>query len=247
MAVGLRSALLVAATSVLFFACTTSNSGFVDGMTGVGSVGGDLHVDALPLDQSSDPPIPDGAVPDHPAPDAPAPDLAPEVRPDLAPDLGSDLAPDVRPPTDQVIGAACGAGSECKSGFCVDGFCCDKVCNNGCMACSKTRTTLANGSCGPAKDLEAKPCGKACGVVETRAAVVQKVCAAGTCVFPAMPVAVERCTNDNPCMNVFCDNAAARCVSIPACAADSCCCSSAGGTRACVKRDMCTGARMCAP
>ena len=44
-------------------------------------------------------------------------------------------------------GAACGAGAECASTFCVDGFCCSVECNTACVACSAVSTgTGANGT-----------------------------------------------------------------------------------------------------
>jgi hypothetical protein len=248
MAVGLRSALLVA-TSLAVLACTTSDSGFGDGMTGVGTTGGDLRVDALPSDRPApepDAPAPDTAPADVAPPDD-VPDAAVDVAPDLARDLTPDLALDTKPPTNLANGSACDAAGWCKTGFCVDGVCCDRVCNNGCMGCRKTRTDLVDGTCGTAKDLEGKPCGKACGVVEGSVpAVVQKVCMAGTCGFPATTVAVERCTSTNACLKFFCDDATARCVST-GCAVGSCCCNSPDGMRACVKRETCAGDRSCAP
>jgi hypothetical protein len=221
-------------------------------MTGVGTGRGDLSLDALPADTrrpdaAADAPL-DVAV-DHP-PDVGVdhpPDVAVDHPPDVTPDVAPDLPVDTRPLTDLANGAACGAGPQCKSGFCVDGVCCDKACNNGCMACSKARTGLAaSGTCGAAKDRDGKECGRACGVLEGRTAVVQKVCTAGACGFPTVPVAIERCISDG-CANVFCDDATARCVSNPTCAPGACCCSGATAPRACVKREMCTGERACAP
>jgi hypothetical protein len=248
MALGPRSALLVV-SGFFVLACTTSNNGFVDAMTGVGMSGGDLHVDGLPPDRP--PPTPDVAddAPMQPTPDA-APDApadAPiDLAPDRAPDLTPDVAPDTPPPVNLANGAACGAAPWCKSGFCVDGVCCERACNNGCMACRKTRTDLADGTCGPAKELEGKPCGKGCGFAEGSPAVVQKLCVAGTCGFPANLVALEKCAGDNPCLKFFCDDATARCVST-GCATGTCCCNSPNGTRACVKREMCAGDRSCSP
>ena len=50
-------------------------------------------------------------------------------------------------------GNTCDSGAhECKSGNCpaMDGVCCDKPCNGECVACTKTKTGLANsGTCGP--------------------------------------------------------------------------------------------------
>jgi hypothetical protein len=249
MALRLRSALLLS-SSLLIVACTTIDSGFVaDGMPGVGTTGGDLRLDALAIEAPAPPDAAVDAPPDPPDAAADA-DAAPADRPapppDVAPDRTPDQAPDGPPPVNLANGATCGAATWCKSGFCVDGICCDKACNNGCMACSQTRTGSASGTCGVALDLAGKACGKACGVVEGKPAVVQKVCQAGACGFPAVAVPLERCLAENACMTVFCDDPTARCVAT-GCAAGACCCTSAPGTRACVKREMCTGARMCAP
>ena len=49
------------------------------------------------------------------------------------------------------LGASCGAGSECGSGFCVDGVCCDTACDGGdsdCRACSVAAGGAQNGVCG---------------------------------------------------------------------------------------------------
>ncbi len=256
MALGLRSALL-AATGSLFLACTTSSSGFPDAMTGVGMTGGELNLDALRP--------PDASAPDPASPDAPtdvaydrtpdlgdvAPDRAPDVVVDAAPDVPPDLKPDAvvdtRPPSGLGKGAPCGGPGECTSGFCVDGFCCDKACNGGCTACAKARTNMANGTCAAARDLEGKMCGKGCGVASGRTAVVQKVCMAGTCGYPNVSIPIETCNNDDPCLHVFCDNEAGRCVSVSACAASECCCAAAGGARTCSARTACTGTKACAP
>ena len=40
------------------------------------------------------------------------------------------------------LGAPCGSGDECASGFCADGVCCDQACDSGCAACD-------TGSCIP--------------------------------------------------------------------------------------------------
>jgi hypothetical protein len=245
MAVGLRSALL-AATSISVLACTTSDRGFTDAMSGVGTTGGDLRLDALPTRAE----VADALPADAPALDRP-PDVPGDVPVDIAPDLGRDQMPDLpadtRPPTNLANGSACGAASWCQTGFCVDGVCCDRVCNNGCVACRRTRTSLADGTCGTAIDLEGRPCGSACGVVDSAVpAVVQKVCMAGVCGFPPALVALERCASDNACLTVFCDNATARCVSA-GCAIGSCCCNSPDGTRACVRQDMCVAGRICSP
>jgi hypothetical protein len=217
-------------------------------MSGIGMSPRDVRLDGLPPDHAP----PDAAEPDDgPAADGAPPDLRPDVPvdapPDMARDRPLDIGPDTPPPVNLANGAACAATSWCKSGFCVDGVCCERACANGCMACRKTRTDLADGTCGLAKDLDGKPCGKACGSAEPGVtAVVQKVCAAGVCGFPSTPVVLERCAGDNPCLKFFCDDGTARCVST-GCAAGSCCCNSADGMRACVVRAMCTGARSCSP
>jgi hypothetical protein len=259
MAFGLRSPLL-AAMGFLFLACTTSGSGFPDAMKGVGMTGTDLHVDArLQLDGSApdvdtpDTPPPDD-VPSERTPDASTdatadrgPDTVVDAAPDGPPDGKPDAIVDTRPPSGLGKGAACGGPAECSSGFCVDGFCCDKACNGGCTACAKARTNMANGTCAAARELEGKMCGKGCGVVSGGTAVVQKVCMAGTCGYPNVSLPIETCKNDNPCLKVFCDNEAGRCVSVNACGATECCCSAAAGTRTCTARTACTGTKMCAP
>jgi hypothetical protein len=238
MALRLRPTLSVA-SSLFFFACTTSEQGFGDGMT----TEVDLHVDAMPA--------PEVDVAADRAADAPA-DRAPDASPDgpadahLAPDLPPDLAPDLPPPVDLANGLTCGAGTWCKSGFCVDGVCCDKACTNGCMACAQPRTGMPAGTCAAARDLDGRPCGKACGVADARPAVVGKVCVAGVCVLPPNPVAVERCVSDDPCVSMFCDDLSGRCIAT-GCAAGSCCCAAPAGTRSCMKQEMCTTPRSCAP
>src|SRR6185312_14487720 len=49
--------------------------------------------------------------------------------------------------TPQANGAACIAGSQCTSNFCVDGVCCESACAGLCMACSAAKTGGADGSC----------------------------------------------------------------------------------------------------
>ena len=48
----------------------------------------------------------------------------------------------------KAAGAACGAPTECLSGFCTDGVCCTTACNAGpCDACSTAAGAAANGTC----------------------------------------------------------------------------------------------------
>jgi hypothetical protein len=50
-------------------------------------------------------------------------------------------------------GAACGAATECASGFCADGVCCNAACVRGagtaCQACLSASTGVADGTCAP--------------------------------------------------------------------------------------------------
>jgi hypothetical protein len=213
-------------------------------MNGVGMTGGDLRLDSR--SDVADAPARDSAPADRPPSDVPG-DIPADLAPDSARDLVPDLTVDIRPPTNLSNGSPCDAATWCQTGFCVDGVCCDRACNNGCMACRRTRTALADGTCGSARDLDGQPCGRACGVVDGAVpAVVEKVCMTGACGFPPALVALERCVSDDACLNVFCDNATARCVST-VCTTGSCCCSSADGMRACVRQDMCVGGRTCSP
>lgn len=48
------------------------------------------------------------------------------------------------------LGAACGTGFECKSGFCVDGVCCNTACgysNADCQVCAQAAGASADGTC----------------------------------------------------------------------------------------------------
>jgi len=46
------------------------------------------------------------------------------------------------------MGEACGAGSQCPSGFCSDGRCCDTACSGACDACSVATGAQRDGQCG---------------------------------------------------------------------------------------------------
>jgi hypothetical protein len=170
-------------------------------------------------------------------------DLAPDAPGPV--DVAPDLAPDLPPPTNQPLGAACGSGTECRSGHCADGVCCDKACNDGCNACTLARTGRASGTCSWAKDTDDKPCGKACSSVATLPAVVEKVCSAGACVIPSAPKVLTNCRDSNPCVVAFCDNNEARCVKTTCPQMGTCCCRSQSGTRSCSSRSQCNGTRMC--
>lgn len=61
--------------------------------------------------------------------------------------IAVDAVPDVVSLLAQ--GSACTAGNQCASGACVDGFCCDGRCNGACEACSREKTSAANGTCAP--------------------------------------------------------------------------------------------------
>ena len=76
----------------------------------------------------------------------------------------------------QSNGAACTAGSECGSGFCVDGVCCDTACGGGaggdCQACSVAAGAAVDGTCGPST-------GNACD--DGDACTQTDACQSGTC------------------------------------------------------------------
>lgn len=98
------------------------------------------------------------------------------------------------------LGDACGAGNQCKSGFCVDGLCCDVACEGLCLSCVIKESA---GLCTPLSD------GTKCddGVFCTDG----DVCDAGQCLGgPAMD-----CSDlDNPCQEALCDEEKASCVAV---------------------------------
>jgi hypothetical protein len=164
------------------------------------------------------------------------------------PDVARDAQVDSLPNTNRANGTICTAPAQCRSGFCVNGVCCNVACNNGCQACVRSRTDRADGTCGPAKDLERTPCGSSCVQVSNNVtAVLQKVCLAGECTVPPTPTEVERCTDPNPCVTVFCDDNAGKCVRLTCPTAGACCCRGPGDARSCVARTSCSTPRMCEP
>jgi hypothetical protein len=44
-------------------------------------------------------------------------------------------------------GQACGAASECVTGFCADGVCCEAACTGTCKACTLAKNGQASGLC----------------------------------------------------------------------------------------------------
>jgi hypothetical protein len=246
------------ALSLWSISCTTDDFGFSD--SGDDGVSREINLDASSVfdaGQGEDAPVDAPAVADaEPADrqsvDAVTPDASPDLaaRADLAvdrtPDLAPDVAPDGKPATNQPNGTPCGGTSVCKSGFCVDGVCCDKACNNGCQACSKHRTTEADGTCAAAMDKDLQPCGRACGTDDDgRSAVIEKLCSAGQCIVPLARRIIESCFDArDSCM--FCDNGSGRCIK-NTCAAGSCCCVAPSGSRACAATGTCKGASSCSP
>jgi hypothetical protein len=70
----------------------------------------------------------DSSQPDLPLPDLPIKPDAPPIMPD------APLVPDTT--QGQPIGANCGVGAHCQSGYCADYTCCDKPCVGPCEACN---------------------------------------------------------------------------------------------------------------
>jgi hypothetical protein len=77
----------------------------------------DMTVDApgTPDATTDTAPLPDASMPDTGLPDASTPDVA----------------------SAKATGVACGAGSECATGFCVDGVCCANACSGRCHSCNQ--------------------------------------------------------------------------------------------------------------
>jgi hypothetical protein len=172
---------------------------------------------------------------------------------DAAADRAPDRMPDGPPPRNQPEGAACDAGAECRSTFCVDGFCCNGACNDPCQSCRNTSTGLPNGRCGANTAKQGMRCGTGCqGIAGGVPSVVPRFCdTQGRCIIPPIPSnGFEPCADDDPCTTMNCAEDArtfsARCVKL-GCAADSCCCVM-GTTRMCTRTQMCNGqGRACAP
>lgn len=83
-------------------------------------------------------------------------------------------------------GDACGAGSECSSGFCVDGVCCNVACAGGtsdCQACSAAAGGTSNGTC-TALSAAAAPT-ITCRAANASGCDVAESCVAGNVACPA--------------------------------------------------------------
>ncbi len=59
------------------------------------------------------------------------------------------------------LGARCGSGLQCRSGFCADGVCCRSACLGGadCLACSIAAGGQVDGECGPIRGEAMQVCG----------------------------------------------------------------------------------------
>jgi hypothetical protein len=157
-------------------------------------------------------------------------------------DMGSDLARNL------ANGMACVQASQCSSGNCVDGFCCNTSCTNPCQACAMVKTGEADGKCAVAPLMVGMKCGRGCQQFpgQSLLAVVDRVCTpAGQCGFPTPPQNFEYCIDTDPCTNSSCDQPSngytARCVQVPKCGGNTCCCVSDDNSRACSTKTSCTG------
>lgn len=174
-------------------------------------------------------------------------DAVVDATPDLRPrDMGSDLARNLP------NGGQCVQSNQCASGFCVGGLCCNTSCTNPCQACAMVKTGVADGKCATAPQMTGMKCGRGCQQFPGQAllATVDKVCTdAGQCGFPQLPVSIEYCADTDPCTDSTCDqpNAyTARCVKVPKCGGNSCCCVTDNNGRACMTKASCTGpGKMC--
>ncbi len=70
---------------------------------------------------------------------------SPSTRADAGRDSGLGGSPGPIGPKSP-LAAACGANTDCASGFCVDGVCCDSVCGQQCLSCALPSSV---GHCGP--------------------------------------------------------------------------------------------------
>jgi hypothetical protein len=162
-------------------------------------------------------------------------------------DMGSDLARSLP------NGGACVQSNQCTSGFCVDGICCNTSCTNPCQACTMAKTGVADGKCAAAPAMVGMKCGRACQQFpgQMLLVVVDRVCTAtGACGLPQIPQAPEYCTGEDACNSVSCDQPAnaytARCVKVPKCGGNTCCCVTDQNTRSCSSKTSCTGpGKMC--
>jgi hypothetical protein len=174
---------------------------------------------------------------------APIVDAVVDTRPR---DMGSDLARNLP------NGGACVQSNQCTSGFCVDGVCCNTSCTNPCQACTMAKTGVAEGKCAAAPAMVGMKCGRACQQFPGQAllAVVDKLCSpTGACDLAPVPMNIEYCTGADACNSVNCDQSSAytaRCVKVPKCGGNTCCCVTDQNTRSCSSKTSCTGpGKMC--
>src|SRR4051812_17841440 len=76
--------------------------------------------------------------------DSPQDSGTPDTATDAAP--SADGAQDLPTRGTTPLGATCGSGSECGSGFCADGACCDSACSDQCYSCQQS---ASRGNCAP--------------------------------------------------------------------------------------------------
>ena len=230
-----------------------STGGGSGGSGGSGGAGGTpLRTDGP---ATNSPAVDAPVVPPHPGDDARTPivtsrDGSTDLR--VATD-GPAVPTDARPDaalTNQMRGAACTANGQCRSGSCVGGVCCNDACMGPCVACVKAKTDQPDGTCAPNRELEKKPCGKACVQLFLNVpGVVESVCLSGQCRVPESPKEIDRCYDDDPCTANSCDSndGQAACVKVSACGQGACCCKNAAGLRMCLKQDQCKTPAACVP
>jgi hypothetical protein len=100
----------------------------------------DAHADTAPV------------APDASADQAPAPPDAAAPPPDAAVPDTSPPAPDAPPPdmfSGRPVGQGCAVDGDCALRLCVDHVCCASACSDGCMACSRSKTGVSDGTCAP--------------------------------------------------------------------------------------------------
>ena len=111
------------------------------------------------------------------------------------------------------LGTACGASSECGSGFCIDGVCCNTACAAGvCDACSVAAGAAVGGTCSLLTGTvcnDANPCtqtdtcqtGVCTGASPVTCATPDQCHTAGTCI-----VATGVCSNPRKANGTVCDD-----------------------------------------